>query len=173
MRSLERATVPIMSRWFREYGWGPVAPALATGSYPQDGADDEVLRAAGITAVVSLCRDRGTGRGRGPWWWRRTRLPGIVEHRLPSEDYGGLRPELLERGAVLVGAALDAGATVYVHCRAGWQRSAAVAAAALVVRDGVDVPAALEAIRRSRPEAAPLPHQVADLSGWAAGRQGA
>lgn len=160
-----------MSGWFREYGWGAVAPALFTGSYPQDARDVEALAAAGITTVVNLCRDGEYRPGARAAVGAAYAAAGIVEYRLPSEDYGGLAPELLERGAALVGAALDAGATVYVHCRAGWQRSASVAAAALVVRDGIDVPAALAAIRRRRPDARPLPHQVEDLLRWQAGRQ--
>lgn len=162
-----------MSGWFDEYGWGAVAPALFTGSYPQDAADVAVLRAAGITTVVNLCRDEEYRPGARAVVSAAYAAAGIVEHRLASVDYGGLAPELLERGAVTAAAALDDGHTVYVHCRAGWQRSATVAAATLVVRDGIDAGAALVAIRRRRPEARPLPHQVEDLLAWQAGRQGA
>ena len=160
-----------MSSWFREYGWGAVAPALFTGAYPQDAADVAALRAAGIGLVVNLCRDEEYRPGARAAVTAAYAEAGIVEHRMASQDYGGLTPELLERGAATAGAALDAGRTVYVHCRAGWQRSATVAAATLVVRDGLGAAAALAAIRRARPDARPLPHQVADLLAWEAGRQ--
>lgn len=161
-----------MSQWFREYGWGAVAPALFTGSYPQDAADVAALRDAGITAVVNLCRDEEYRPGARVAVAAAYAEAGIVEHRLASVDYGGLAPELLERGVATAAAALDAGHRVYLHCRAGWQRSATVAAATLVARDGIDAAAALRTIRRHRPEARPLPHQVEDLLAWQAGRQG-
>lgn len=162
-----------MSAWFREYGWGAVAPALFTGSYPQDAADVAALHAVGITTVVNLCRDEEYRPGARAAVAAAYAEAGIVEHRLSSVDYGGLAPELLERGAATAAAALDAGHRVYVHCRAGWQRSATVAAATLVARDGIDATAALRTIRRRRPDARPLPHQVEDLLAWQAGRQGA
>jgi protein-tyrosine phosphatase len=61
---------------------------------------------------------------------------------------------------------LDAGERVYVHCRAGWQRSAAVATAVLARREGIDVDEALRRIRARRPEAEPLPHQAEGLRRW-------
>ncbi|GAA2560169.1 dual specificity protein phosphatase family protein [Pseudonocardia hydrocarbonoxydans] len=162
-----------MSSWFHEYGWGAVAPGLFTGAYPQDAADVAALRAAGVATVVNLCRDEEYRPGARAAVTAAYAGAGVVEHRMASQDYGGLTPELLERGAATVGAALDAGQAVYVHCRAGWQRSATVAAAALVARDGLGAAAALAAVRRARPDARPLPHQVADLLAWEAGRQGA
>jgi hypothetical protein len=114
-----------------------VAPDLATGAYPQDAEDVAVLRDAGVTTVLNLCDDVEYAPGARAEVERAYAAAGIVEHRLTSEDYGNLAPEVLEEGARVAGAALDAGERVYVHCRAGWQRSATVAAAALVVRDGL------------------------------------
>ena len=58
-----------------------------------------------------------------------------------------------------VGRWLDAGERTYLHCRAGWQRSAAVAAGVVAVRAGIDIDEAL-AVRPpaqavGRPAAAP------------------
>jgi len=61
---------------------------------------------------------------------------------------------------------LDQGHVVYVHCRAGWQRSATVATAIVALRDGVTLDEALARIRRRRPQAQPLAHQLADLDRW-------
>ena len=61
---------------------------------------------------------------------------------------------------------LEAGERVYLHCRAGWQRSAAVAAAVVARRDGIDLDEALFAIRRRKPSAEPLDHQLEDLRRW-------
>ena len=54
----------------------------------------------------------------------------------------------------------------YVHCRAGWQRSAAVAAGVVAVTDGIEIEDALDQVRRRKPSANPLPHQREELLDW-------
>ena len=54
----------------------------------------------------------------------------------------------------------------YVHCRAGWQRSASVAAGAVAVFNDVDISTALDWVRSHKSTANPLPHQRADLLDW-------
>ena len=61
---------------------------------------------------------------------------------------------------------LDEGVRTYVHCRAGWQRSAAVAAGVVALRDGIDVDQALEQVQVRKPTADPLPHQREDMRRW-------
>jgi predicted protein tyrosine phosphatase len=65
---------------------------------------------------------------------------------------------------------LRAGDRSYVHCRAGWQRSAAVAAGAIAVEDQVGIEEALDIVRARKPMANPLPEQQEDLLAWWAGR---
>jgi protein-tyrosine phosphatase len=65
-----------------------------------------------------------------------------------------------------VGEWLREGQNVYVHCRAGWQRSAAIAAALIAVRDGVDIDEAIAQVQLRKPSADPLPHQREDLWRW-------
>ncbi len=65
---------------------------------------------------------------------------------------------------------LDAGVRSYVHCRAGWQRSAAVAAGVVALRQGLDIDAALELVQARKPSAEPLPHQREDLRRWSEAR---
>src|SRR6478735_8512437 len=48
-------------------------------------------------------------------------------------------------------------ANAYVHCRAGWQRSAAVAAAVVAIRAGLDIDEALNYVQERKPSADPLP----------------
>lgn len=155
-----------MSSWFTDFGRGEVAPGLLTGAHPQDAADVARLRADGVTHVVNLCRDEEYPPGSRAVVEAAYAAAGIAEQRLVSVDFGNLPPELLDAGAVAVGAALDAGGRVYLHCRAGWQRSATVAAAVLVSRNMIEPADALREIRRRRPDARPLPHQVADLTAW-------
>jgi protein-tyrosine phosphatase len=68
---------------------------------------------------------------------------------------------------------LQAGERVYLHCRAGWQRSASVAAGAVAIIDGIEIEAALAQIQRRKPTADPLPHQRQDLARWWARRTAA
>ncbi|HEV2785706.1 MAG TPA: dual specificity protein phosphatase family protein, partial [Solirubrobacteraceae bacterium] len=58
------------------------------------------------------------------------------------------------------------GERVYVHCRAGMQRSAVVAAAVVALHEGIEPREALELVRRRNPQADPLSHQRRDLWRW-------
>ena len=91
---------------------------------------------------------------------------GIAETRLPLIDYGNLPFDQLDAAVDTVVAWLQAGEQVYLHCRAGWQRSASVAAGAVAIIDGIEIEAALDQIQRRKPTADPLPHQRRDLARW-------
>jgi hypothetical protein len=69
-----------------------------------------------------------------------------------------------------VNAWLDEGVRTYLHCRAGWQRSAAVAAGVVAVRTRREIEAALDYVQLRKPSADPLPHQREDLRRWWAAR---
>jgi predicted protein tyrosine phosphatase len=85
-------------------------------------------------------------------------------------DFGGLPADDLEAAVQTVSSWLDDGARTYVHCRAGWQRSAAVAAGVVAVREQLDIDQALEYVQTRKPSADPLPHQREDLRRWWASR---
>lgn len=78
--------------------------------------------------------------------------------RVPVLDIGELR-DIMALYSMLPGvlpridATIKAGRSVLVHCHAGRQRSAAVIAAYLMVRDGMDRDAAIAAVRAKRREA--------------------
>ena len=72
----------------------------------------------------------------------------------------------LDRAVDEVLGELEAGRRVYVHCRAGWQRSATVAAGVLALREGLPIEDALAVLRERKPTAEPLGHQRADLLAW-------
>ena len=78
--------------------------------------------------------------------------------RVPVLDIGELRdtmalysmlPDILPR----IDGTIKAGRSVLVHCHAGRQRSAAVTAAYLMVRDGMERDSAIAAVRAKRREA--------------------
>jgi protein-tyrosine phosphatase len=131
-----------------------------------------MLSALGVSRVLNLVEDDEYPRGARRKVERALAGAGIEECRLSSTDYGGLTPELLEQATARVNGWLDDGEVVYLHCRAGWQRSAAVAAGAIAIRDGIDLDSALRHVQTQRSTADPLPHQRDDLAHWFGTRVG-
>ncbi len=164
------AIIHAVSRWFRSYGFADVFDDLIVGAYPLDQDDVDTLAHLGIERVLNLTEDAEYRPGDRDEVARALARAGIAESRLPLTDYGGLPAGELEAAVRAVGAWLDAGERTYVHCRAGWQRSAAVAVGVVAIRTGMDVDDALDYVRRRKPSADPLPHQRADLRRWWASR---
>jgi atypical dual specificity phosphatase len=161
-----------MSRWFGSYGFADVYDHLTVGAYPLDEGDVAALADAGVQTVLNLTEDDEYRRGERSAVTKALAAASIEERRLPLTDYGGLPPATLDAAVEQVGAWLDEGLRTYVHCRAGWQRSAAVAAAVVAVRAGIDIDEALDYVQRRKPTADPLAHQRADLHRWWAAREG-
>lgn len=159
-----------MSRWFRSYGFADVLDDLLVGAYPLDGADVATLERMGVRRVLNLTQDEEYRPGDRDEVERALSAAGIEERRLRLPDYGGLPPEVLEAAVQEVNDSLDAGMRTYLHCRAGWQRSAAVAAGVVAVRTGREIDDALDYVQLRKPSADPLPHQREDLRRWWAAR---
>jgi protein-tyrosine phosphatase len=159
-----------VSRWFRSYWFAVVLDDLLVGAYPLDRDDVDALTDVGIERVLNLTEDDEYRPGDRPAVERALHEAGIEERRLSLTDYGGLPPNVLEVAVREVNGWLDEGARAYLHCRAGWQRSAAVAAGVVAVRTGREIDDALAYVQRRKPSADPLPHQRADLRRWWAGR---
>ena len=156
-----------MSDWFVRFGFAEVGDDLLMGAYPQDAEDVAALQQAGVTAVFNLVQDveYELAGGRDAC---ATALAaaGIREERVEVVDYGNLLPDHIELAATTVLAWLDAGERVYVHCRAGMQRSAVVSAAVVALHEGIEPVEALERVRERNPQANPLSHQRRDLLRW-------
>ena len=162
-----------MSRWFRRYGFADVFDGLLIGAYPLDSDDVEMLERVGVQRVLNLCEDSEYKYGEHEAVHGALSRAGIDERRLALVDYGGLRDDELEGAVQEVNQWLDEGERTYLHCRAGWQRSAAVAAGVVAIRRGVDIDEAVAYVRSRKPSADPLPHQREDLRRWWASRSGA
>jgi len=156
----------VVSAWFEHFGFGQVGDALLIGAYPQDTEDVSALVDAGVTAVFNLVQDiEYEGEGREAC---ATALAdaGILEERVEVVDYGNLLPGHIELAVRTVRAWLADGECVYVHCRAGMQRSATVAAAIVALEEDVAPAEALRRISERNPRANPLDHQRQDLLRW-------
>lgn len=136
------------------------------GSYPLDAEDVAVLRRAGVERVLNLVENEEYRPEEREAVERAFAETGIHEYRLSFADFGGLPIEPLDQAIAIVSGWLGEGRRIYIHCRAGWQRAPAIAAALLALRDGVDIDEALETVRVRKPSADPLPHQREDLWRW-------
>ena len=159
-----------MSRWFQSYGFAEVLDDLIVGAYPLDKDDVAAVAHLGVRRVLNLTEDSEYRRGDREAVQRALTAAGIEERRLGLTDYGGLPPEALETAVQEVSTWLGEGDRTYLHCRAGWQRSAAVAAGVVAVRKGMEIDEALDHVQQRKPSADPLPHQREDLRRWWAGR---
>ncbi len=155
-----------MSDWFRTYGFADVHPELVIGAYPLDADDVAMISSLGVQRVLNLVEDAEYAPGQRDQIAALFQEAGIEEKRMKLIDYGHLPAEELEQAVEVVLGWLRDEQRCYVHCRAGWQRSAAVAAGAIALGEGIDIEAALDLVRQRKPSANPLPHQRADLLSW-------
>jgi len=155
-----------VSEWFEHFGFAEVGEDLVMGAYPQDAADVAELAAAGVTRIFNLVQDLEYDPGARAACVAALAAAGIKERRVELVDYGSLQSVQIEDAAQTVLAWLSVGERVYVHCRAGWQRSATVVAAIVTLLEGVEPEQALEILRERKPTANPLAHQREDLFDW-------
>ncbi len=155
-----------MSDWFRRFGFAEVGHGLLVGAYPLDAEDVAEIAGAGVEVVYNLVEDEEYEVGERDAATAALEAAGVSERRLPLVDYGNVPEAALDRAVDEVLGDLEAGRRVYVHCRAGWQRSATVAAGVLALREGLPIEDALAVLRERKPTAEPLGHQRADLLAW-------
>lgn len=155
-----------VSEWFLAYGFADVHDELLIGAYPLDFSDVRMLERLGVRHVLNLVEDQEYAPGQREQVVAALDAAGIEETRMNLQDYGRLPPEAIEAAVRQVVSWLGAGERTYLHCRAGWQRSAAVAAGVVAIKDGVDVETALGRVQTRKPSARPLPHQHEDLLRW-------
>ncbi len=135
--------------------------ASSIGAYPRDADDVEMLAWMKVDRVLNLVDDGEYDPGereavveayaaaghRGA-----ADLDSSTSATCPprSSSRPSNRPRLARRGPPL-----------YLHCRAGRQRSAVVAAGVVAIRDHMDLKDALRFVHQQKPSADPLPHQRA------------
>ena len=160
-----------MSDWFEHFGFAEIGDNLLMGAYPQDADDVAALHEAGVTAVFNLVQDvEYEFEGGRDACAAALAQAGIREQRADIVDFGNLLPGQIETAATTVLRWLQEGERVYVHCRAGMQRSAVVSAAALALHEDLEPLAALDLVQSRNPRARPLAHQRQDLLRWWDGR---
>ena len=141
-----------------------LSDTLLGGPMPYTERHVRALSDEGVTAVINLCEDREYWDGERDLMDAQYGQAGIVEHRLAVTDGATVPDEVLDQ-AVTVAAT---GATVYVHCRGGRERSATVCAAIVARSERLSAAEAIERAMAANPVFKPLPWQIEGLERWAA-----
>jgi protein-tyrosine phosphatase len=140
-----------------------ISDSLLGGAMPYRESHVDALAAEGVTAVVNLCEDREYWHGEHDLIRAGYARAGIVEHRLAVPDGSTLPHRVLDRAV-----AVADGATLYVHCRGGRERSATVCIAILSHHMRTDMAEALRRAQAANPVFRPLPGQLLGLEAWLA-----
>ena len=138
-----------------------VSDRLLAGAMPFTDAHVRALAGEGVTGVLNLCEDSEYWQGERELVEAAYRRAGVAEHRLGVRDGCTVPPALLERAVALAGDG-----TLYVHCRGGRERSAAVCTAIISRWDGLSVDDALRRAQAANPVFRPLAGQVQGLRAW-------
>lgn len=141
---------------------GRKGPSVSGGDWCRDlTADVERLRDWGATIVVSLTEQLEMARLGVSELGYAVRKAGMISLHLPIPDTGEPGPTWLAQwrnASPTIHQELANGGRVVVHCRAGLERTALVAAL-VQCEHGVDLDTALDTIAVSRRGARPLPIQ--------------
>jgi len=134
-------------------GLSVIRPALLVGEYPTPEDAAWLRDEHGVTVVVSLQDDADlASKGlrlaalEGAY-----REHGLGFHRIPvpDGDDGNLAARLDDIVALLT-RLVDGGERVYLHCNAGLNRAPTAAIAFLLVREGLSLTAARDAVKQAR-----------------------
>ncbi len=148
-----------------------ISDRVKAGAHPLIRRDVRRLVADGITHVVDL---RQQHEWAPPWRGQdaldEIAAQGLVRLHVPVEDMTAPTPEDLDAAVAFIDEALeDPNARVYVHCRAGVQRTACVLVAWWARRHGVDYDAALHALVEKRRALWPMQAQERVAREWIRG----
>jgi protein-tyrosine phosphatase len=155
-----------MSEWFERFGSAEVYPHLIVGAVLLDANDVQAVVDQQVDRVLNLVRDEEYPTGARLEVEIALEANQVAERRVGVVDFGNVSLGALEQAVRQVEGWLDEDHTVYLHCRAGWQRSATVAAAVIATRENVGIDDALAQLRAAKPTADPLRHQKDDLRSW-------
>ena len=138
-------------------------PEVLYGCNPLFARHVEELTTAGVTHVLDLREEwewAGEGRVGREAIETIERIP-IHRRHLPIADGGNPKAETLTAAVKFIDHALAGGGVVFVHCRAGRERSGAVLLAWMLSR-GCDV----GELQELAPDLKPLPEQQAAVYEW-------
>ena len=138
---------------------------------PFEAGHVEALAGEGVGLVLNMCEDKEYRPGQRDAVKSAYLSAGLEENRdLCLVDLGAHPLELFDTAVGIIESAQRDGRNVMVHCRGGRERSATIAAAALVARYGLTGGEAIARIESIAPQVGPLAGQRFALEHWAAAR---
>lgn len=151
-----------------EFEYNRITSQVLAGRNPLTAEDMRRLCAEGVTHVLDL---------RQPAEWMPPNVGqeavayqftnGICRRHLPIDDFSAPDSEHFEAAVAFLEEALsDPAAQVYVHCRAGMERTPTILIAYFATRNGTSCQEALIELQKARSRFQPLPHQVAAVEAW-------
>lgn len=155
----------------RHFTCDEIAPGVYAGRAPIFRRDVWKLQSLGVTHILDLREAHewdGPGRRGSSAIMEIDRL-GLARLPVAIKDMGTPSARHLDEAVGFMDAALHLGGTVYVHCRAGVQRTGAIAAAWYARREACSVDEAIEKLRVRRPDFEPMVFQVLAARSWLAG----
>ena len=145
-----------------------VTPRIMAGRNPLSAHDVAWMQKQGITHILDLREAREWKPPKfGHIALEAIEQCGIQRLHLEVWDMNAPRPETFNAACQFIEEALlQPEGKVYVHCRAGMERTAAILIAYYAKAHAVSYDEALEALRRGRPILAPLPAQEQAVRRW-------
>ena len=146
---------------------------IAAGRNPLSARDVATLRAAGITHVLDLREESEWAAPRfGAGAVAAMERFGIARQHLPIVDTSAPSASDLDAAVAWIERALaQPDAKIFLHCRAGMERTAAIAIAFWVAREGISYDAAFRNLQGKRALFQPLPAQERAVRAWMSARQ--
>lgn len=150
------------------FGFDWLDDRLAAGRNPLSARDVSTLNQAGITHVLDL---RETSEWIAPHFGLEAveamEGAGITRLHLPIVDMDAPEPADFDAAwAWVEDASSDPDAVIYLHCRAGMERTAAIAGALAARRAAISFDEALAQLQGKRPIFQPLPPQRRAAQAW-------
>jgi predicted protein tyrosine phosphatase len=147
-----------------------VAPRLWAGRNPLTAIDIEQLQSYGVTHFLDLRETHEWAPPRfGQAALAEIERVGLTRLHLPITDMGAPLMADLQAAVQFIDRVLGGSKTgLYVHCRAGMERTAAILIAWWARKHQTSYETALAALREGRPILKPLPAQEAAVRRWLA-----
>jgi protein-tyrosine phosphatase len=141
-----------------EFEYNQVADRLYAGRNPITAADVDTLAALGVNHYLDLREAKEYAAPRlGQEALAAMSDRGIIRTQIPITDTRPPSTEDFEKAVECLERALsNPGSIVYVSCRAGRERTAAILVAYQAIHSGRGYEKALEALQRGRPSLRPL-----------------